>query len=109
MAFVATCDAELTRIAGQRTADPWRRAVQAWESAGDPYQEAGARWRLAWALLADRSGRAEAAAHLARARAIGSHLSAGPLARAVDRLATSARLTWARPGHRPRTGPWRQG
>jgi DNA-binding CsgD family transcriptional regulator len=91
-AFVATCDAELTRIAGQRTAAPWRRAVQAWESAGDPYQEAGARWRLAWALLADRSGRAEAAAHLARARAIGSDMGAGPLARAVDRLATSARL-----------------
>ena len=91
-AFVATCDGELCRLRGKRTAHPWWEAVQAWQVAGDPYQEALARWRLAWALVADRSGRAEAAAQLAWAHDTAARLGALPLGRAVERFATRARL-----------------
>jgi len=91
-AWVATCDAELARLAGERTAGPWRSAVRAWQAAGDPYQEAGARWRLAWALVADRSGRAEAAALLASAAEVAARLGARPLGDAVARSAVRWRL-----------------
>jgi ATP/maltotriose-dependent transcriptional regulator MalT len=92
LAFVADCDAELGRLLAQRTATTWRAAVRAWQAAGDPYQEACTRWRLAWALVADRSGRSEAAAHLAWAHDTASRLGALPLGRAVERLAIRARL-----------------
>jgi DNA-binding CsgD family transcriptional regulator len=91
-ALATTCDAELARLAGERTAGPWRSAVQAWQAAGDPYQEAGARWRLAWALVADRSGRAEAAALLASAAEVAARLGARPLGDAVARSAVRSRL-----------------
>jgi len=91
-ALAATCDAELARLAGQRTASPWRSAVEEWKAAGDPYREAGARWRLAWALVADRSGRAEAAAHLASAADVAERLGARPLGDAVARSAVRWRL-----------------
>ena len=92
IALVATCDAELSRWSGRRDIDPWRRAVHGWQVAGDPYQEAGARWRLAWALVADRSGRAEAATHLAWAAQAAARLGARPLEGAVARSAARWRL-----------------
>ena len=94
-AFVTTSDAELTRLDGQRMAGPWSLAVRAWQDAGDPYQEAYTRWRLAWALVKDRSGRAEASRHLAWARDTAARLGALPLGRAVQRFATQARLPLA--------------
>ncbi len=97
-AFAATCAAELDRWSGERTAAPWRRAVEGWQEAGDPYQEACARWRLAWALLADRSGRAEAAGHLASAADTAAALRARPLGVAVHRLRVRARLPVWSPG-----------
>ena len=66
--------------------------MHAWQAAGDPYQEAGARWRLAWALVADRSGRAEAATHLAWAAETAARLGARPLGTAVARVAARWRL-----------------
>lgn len=94
-AWAATCDAELGRLAGDRAVGPWRSAVEAWQAAGDPYQEAGARCRLAWALVADRSGRAEAAVHLASAADVAAQLGARPLGDAVARSATRWRLRLA--------------
>lgn len=91
-ALACTSRAELSRAAGDRVAAPWRTAVEAWARAGDPYQEAGARWRLAWALVADRSGRSEAALHLAWAHEVARRLGAEPLRNAVQRLARRARL-----------------
>lgn len=99
-AFAVTCAAELARWSGQRTPAPWRRAVEGWAQAGDPYQEACARWRLAWALLADRSGRAEAASHLAAAADTAAALGAGPLGLALQRLSVRARLPLRVPGAR---------
>jgi DNA-binding CsgD family transcriptional regulator len=91
-AWAATCHAELARLAGERTAGPWRSAVEAWKAAADPYQEACARWRLAWALVADRSGRAEAAALLASAAEVAARLGARPLGDTVARSAVRWRL-----------------
>jgi len=91
-ALTATSRAELSRMSGERVAEPWRAAVAAWVRAGDAYQEACARLRLAWALVANRSGRAEAATHLARARDVADRLAARPLHLAVEGLATRARL-----------------
>jgi DNA-binding CsgD family transcriptional regulator len=92
IAFAATCDAEMSRWSGERNPVPWRHAIQAWQAAGDPYQEACARWRLAWALVADRSGRAEAAAHLAWTADVAARLGARPLGEAVARSAVRWRL-----------------
>jgi DNA-binding CsgD family transcriptional regulator len=92
VALAATCDAELSRWSGERNPAPWQHALQAWQAAGDPYQEAYARWRLAWAHVADRSGRAEAAAHLAWAADVAARLGARPLGDAVARSAVRWRL-----------------
>ena len=92
VAFASTCDAELSRWSGERDPEHWRHALQAWQAAGDPYQEACARWRLAWALVADRSGRAEAAAHLAWAADVAARLGARPLGEAVARSGVRWRL-----------------
>lgn len=91
-ALACTGTAELGRAAGERIARPWRAAVEAWARAGDSYQEAAARWRLAWALVADRSGRSEAAAHLEWAHGVARRLGAEPLRGAVAQLARRARL-----------------
>lgn len=91
-ALACTGRAELGRAAGERIAGSWRAAAEAWARAGDAYQEAGARWRLAWALVADRSGRSEAAVHLAWARDVARRLGAEPLLGAVEQLARRARL-----------------
>jgi len=91
-AFLATCEAELSRWRGERDPVPWRTALDAWERAGDPYRAAVARRRLAWALLAHRSGRAEAAVCLADAQAAAARLGARPLGESVVRLASAARL-----------------
>ncbi len=50
------------------------------------------RWRLAWALAANRSGRSEAATHLAWAHGVARRLGAEPLRTAVEQLARRARL-----------------
>jgi DNA-binding CsgD family transcriptional regulator len=97
-AFAALCAAELDRWSGSRSAAVWRRAVETWQRAGDPYQEACARWRLAWALLATRSGRAEAASNLRSAADIASALGARPLDLAVRSLSVRARLLAPSPG-----------
>lgn len=96
LAFAATCDAEMFRWSGQRIAEPWRRAVEAWRRAQDPYQEAYARWRLAWALVADRSGRTEAATHLAWAVDAATRLGARPCGEALARTAVRWRLPISR-------------
>lgn len=57
-----------------------------------PLPRACARWRLAWALVADRSGRAEAAQHLAWAADVAGRLGAGPLREVVARSAVRWRL-----------------
>jgi len=91
-ALATMCRAELSRCAGERDPARWREALSAWATVGDPYQEAVAQWRLAWALLDTRSGRDEAATLLTRAHGVAGDLLARPLATAIDALARRARL-----------------
>ena len=68
-------------------ADPRRR-----ELALEDLEGGLARWRLAWAQVVDRSGRAEAATHLAWAADVAARLGARPLRDAVARSAVRWRL-----------------
>jgi DNA-binding CsgD family transcriptional regulator len=97
-AFGATCAAELSRWRGTPDPQAWRAAVAAWEEARDPFWQAIAQWRLAGVLVRDRSGRREAAVLLANARDTARHLGSRPLAGAVARTATRARLATDRGG-----------
>lgn len=91
-AVTASCEAQLARLEGARDPAAWRGAVEAWTVAGDPYREACARLWLAWALLAERTARAEARGHLARAGETAARLGAQPLLAAVDALARRHRF-----------------
>lgn len=87
-----TARAEISRVDGLTAPELWRAAVMAWDEAEDPYRASYARWRLAEALLADRSGRAEAKQVLAEARERAGALGAEPLLEAIEDLAVRSRL-----------------
>jgi DNA-binding CsgD family transcriptional regulator len=91
-AFWATKAAELSRWDGRRDPTPWRTAVAAWDEALHPYYAAYCRWRLAYALLATRAGRREAARELTAARQTAVALDARPLVAAIEALAATGRL-----------------
>jgi DNA-binding CsgD family transcriptional regulator len=92
-AIVVNVRAELDRGCGQRDAEAWREVVDAWSAAHDPYQVACARVRLAWGLLGNRAGRAEASHQLIEAMNVGTVLQARPLLLAARALADQASLT----------------
>jgi DNA-binding CsgD family transcriptional regulator len=104
-AFDATMGAELSRRDGMRDPQPWRKAVTAWEDAGDPYRAAYCRWRLAHALLGSRSGRREAARELDAARRTAQLLGARPLQGAVESLAAASRMRLGGGAEARVTGP----
>ena len=91
-AFWATKAAELSRWDGRRDPTPWRAAVAAWDEASHPYYAAYCRWRLAYALLATRAGRREAARGLTAAHQTAVALDARPLIAAIEALLATARL-----------------
>ncbi len=90
--FLTTARAELSRVDGRPAPELWRAAVLAWDEAEDPYRSSYARWRLAEALLADRSSRAEAKQVLAEARERAGALGAEPLLEAIEDLTVRSRL-----------------
>lgn len=105
-AHAALCRAELSRagVGGDARSDPeavWRAAVSTWVAAADPHLEAYARWRLAQVLLADRSGRPEAATLLTRAHTTATSLGARPLLEAVEAFARRRRLRLGDAGSEP--------
>ncbi|HUH07727.1 MAG TPA: response regulator transcription factor, partial [Egibacteraceae bacterium] len=91
-AWAATAAAEASRAQAGSDPDPWRAAVAAWDEAEGPYPGAYARWRLARALLASRSGRREAAEALSQALEVAARVGAPPLAHGIEKLAAGARL-----------------
>jgi DNA-binding CsgD family transcriptional regulator len=91
-ALLRTASAEVGRIRGQRDPVAWRAARDGWVTAGDSYHTAYTEWRLAWALAGSRSGRREATVLLDRCWTTATGLGARPLATAIERLATSARI-----------------
>jgi DNA-binding CsgD family transcriptional regulator len=90
--FAATIAAELSRWEGRRDPTTWHTAVAAWDEALNPYYAAYCRCRLAYALLATRAGRREAARELAIAHRTAVALLAQPLLSTIESLAATARL-----------------
>ena len=88
-------DGELGRSADDP--DLWAQSARAWEALGYPWQAGYARWRQAEALLATGAPRSEAAAALARARALADRLGARLLAAEIEALGRRARLEPALP------------
>jgi DNA-binding CsgD family transcriptional regulator len=93
-AMQALYDAEMCR----GTLDPdtgvaWLRAVVACHDGQLAWDEAYAQWRVAEALLPDRSARAAAVAALRRAHELAVELEAAPLLAEVEALAGGAHVT----------------
>jgi len=97
-------EAELTRLEDEPSPARWAAAAAQWETLGQPYPTAYARWREAEALLASRAPRPRVAAVLRQAHQSAAGLGAAPLQREIERLARRARIdltpvpAWIRAG-----------
>jgi DNA-binding CsgD family transcriptional regulator len=94
-AWLALATAHRDRLEGRDDPATWDRLAAAWETLGNPYEVAKARWRQAEAILASREGRAgrgRARPALEEAALIGVTLSARPLLREVRQLAGRAMI-----------------
>lgn len=85
------CDAELTRVAGDRSVQAWVAAVDSLQHVERPYLTAYAQWRLAQAHVANRD-QAAAAGPLRSAAGTARALGAAPLVDDVHALARRARI-----------------
>ncbi len=94
-AWLAQATAHRDRLEGHDDPAAWDRLAAAWETLGNPYEVARARWRQAEAILASgegRAGRGRARPALEEAARIGVSLSARPLLREVRQLASRAMI-----------------
>ncbi|MEO5940553.1 MAG: LuxR C-terminal-related transcriptional regulator [Candidatus Limnocylindrales bacterium] len=94
-AWLALATAHSDRLAGRDDPAAWDRLAIDWETLGNPYEVAKARWRQAEAILnggEGRVGRGRARAALEEATRIGLTLSARPLLREVRELAGRAMI-----------------
>lgn len=91
-AYLPLCEAEVSRLEGERAPDRWSRTAAAFRGLSMPYQQAYARWREADALLAGRKDRATAIDALVDAFDIATRLGAEPLRREIDATAHRARI-----------------
>jgi DNA-binding CsgD family transcriptional regulator len=85
--------AEWSRVVGVSRAQPWEKAIAAWDGLGQPHPAAYARWRAAEAMLTEGGDRAAATALLADAHRAASALGAAPLRAEIELLARRARLS----------------
>lgn len=88
--WLARCEAEYARLAGENSAEAWEKVLGAF-GPDYPYEIARTQWRLAEALV-ECGCRDEAARTWREARATAMKLRAEPLGRALDDLARRARL-----------------
>jgi DNA-binding CsgD family transcriptional regulator len=96
--YLAQAEAERLRIRGDDSSDNWRALADAWASAGRPFNEAYARFRLAFHLLTAQPGhpmrtRALARQELRRAAELAEALGASLLSSDVRSLALSAGIS----------------
>jgi DNA-binding CsgD family transcriptional regulator len=92
LSHLALCHAEHSRVWGDPSPDLWEAAVAGWESVGNRYLAAYARWRLAEAVLTAGGDRSQATTALRDAHVIAHELRASPLAAGVTTLARAARI-----------------
>ena len=88
----AGCAAEQSRIGHVGDAALWADAARQWETCGNRYYAAYAKWRGAEALLGSGSHRAEAAALVQAAHQVADELRARPLREELEALARRARI-----------------
>jgi len=90
LAWRATWEAELTRLAGASGPAAWRAAAQAWDDLGCPHEAGYARWRQAEAELAAGQRAGAAIALRAAVAAAAGHV---PLQAQIRQLAQLARIS----------------
>jgi DNA-binding CsgD family transcriptional regulator len=91
-AYAAMCDAEVARVEGDDVTGHWSDVAMRWDSLGQPYPAAYARWKQAESLLAGGRRPAEARALLAQSHEVATRLGAAPFREAIERLASRARI-----------------
>jgi DNA-binding CsgD family transcriptional regulator len=92
-AWLATCEAEFTRLEDAPDPDRWADAAAAWDRLRVPYQVGYARMREAEAALGLQRDRPRAARRLTDAHGIARRLGALPLLQAIELLAIRGRIT----------------
>jgi DNA-binding CsgD family transcriptional regulator/tetratricopeptide (TPR) repeat protein len=91
-AVLLQCRAEHARLHGRPDPAAWAAAAHRWESLGQPYPTACARWREAEALLAGRAPKARVEEALRAAYVAAVQLEAVPLRRELELLAQRGRV-----------------
>lgn len=91
-AWLATCQAETSRLDRRPAPDEWLDAASAWDQLEMPYPAAYARMRAAGAMLAQRRDRPRARTLLASGYDVASGLGAHPLCEAIVSLAVRFRI-----------------
>jgi DNA-binding CsgD family transcriptional regulator/tetratricopeptide (TPR) repeat protein len=89
-AWLATCEAEFSRLEGPSDRDLWAAAAAAWGAFGNPYHTAYALMREGEAALGAPRDRPQARRVLSEAKPIAVRLGAAPLEHAIDVLAARA-------------------
>jgi DNA-binding CsgD family transcriptional regulator/tetratricopeptide (TPR) repeat protein len=93
VAWLATCEAEFSRLEDESDPDRWASAAALWDVLSTPYQGAYARMREAEATLGLRRDRPRAIRTLNEAHEIARRLGALPLREAIEALAARAGVT----------------
>ncbi len=93
--WLATAEAEHSRVEGRSSPEQWQSAIAVWDELGRPYLAAYCRWRYAEALLSAGSSRMEAAIPAREAHQVASDLGARSLQGELELLAQRARLDLA--------------
>jgi DNA-binding CsgD family transcriptional regulator/tetratricopeptide (TPR) repeat protein len=91
-AVLLQCRAEHARLHGRPDPAAWEEAAARWETLGQPYPAARARFRQAEAMLANRAPRALVEEALWAAHTVAARLRAAPLRRELELLAQRGRL-----------------
>ncbi len=107
-AYLELCEAEWSRAESRSDPDRWAEAAAGWESLGNGYRCAYARWRQAEALADAKAGSQETAVPLRQAHAEAVRLGAAPLRDAIELLAVRTRvslITDAEGPEPPQPGP----
>lgn len=92
LAWLATGDAELGRIDGSTSPQPWAAAITAWDAGLDPLEAAYARYRFAEAGLRSSGVRADVSEELVAAWRSMAALGCTPLQAQLETLARRARI-----------------
>ena len=107
-AYQRLCAAEHSRVEGSHDPRLWEKATAAWDTVGQPYPAAYARYRCAEAALYQREDGPEAARLLREAHATARAMGAAPFQAEIEQLAARARVALDRPAEARTEAPARR-